>query len=300
MKNKKIILVAILLLISQMMNAQFLKNLTQKAIQMGLNEGVNAVMKNTSINFGSSTFTFVSTVEKLYGSSVWQVNQGNEQFISVYKDYNLQSSAGQLFRGNDYSFDLFILNDTTLIISHIIKRKPYNIEYVNGLKYDLFIMKDSIIYLKEIENSDSLTSIVKSKFKGKGFIPFAKFTMGKIYDLSSITKTNNEPIGTYKYFNPGKANFIFTSIYYKLTYGKIDEKLLNEKLQSLNNYAQDWNAKEKECSHCSKKFTGSAVKINSKHDCSTVYEKSGLWLSESIPLFCTIKCAEKYCIDLKK
>jgi hypothetical protein len=299
MKNKKIILVAILLQIATMTNAQFLKNLTQKAMQMGLNEGVNAIMKNTSINLGGSTFTFGSSVEKLYGGSIWHVNQNNNEFIKVYKDVKLQSTAGQLFRGNDYSFDLFILNDTTLFISHIISRKPYNSEYVNGNKYDLFIIKDSTIYLKEIENSDSLTAIVKNKFKGKGFIPFAKFTMGKIYDLSSIAKTNNEPIGTYKYFNPGKANFIFTSIYYKLTYGQIDEKLFNEKLQSLHNYAQDWNAKEKECSHCSKKFTGSAVKINSKHNCSTVYETTGLWVSKSIPLFCTIKCAEKYCIELK-
>lgn len=300
MKSKKTILIALLFLTMQFTNAQFLKNLTQKALQMGLNEGLNAVMKNTSITLGSSTFTFESTVEKLYGSSVWQVNQGNEQFISVYKDFGLQSNAGQLFRGNDYSFDFYILNDTVVAIAHLIKRKPYNIDYPNGPKYDLFLMKDSTIYLKEIDNGDSLTAFVKNKMRGSGFIPFAKFTNGKVFDLSSTKKVNNDPIGTYKYFNPSKANFVFISIYYKLTYQKIDDKLLNEKLQSLNNYANDWHSKEKVCDNCSKKFTGSAVILKSKQNCSTDYEKTGLWLSPSVSLFCTVKCAEHYCIDLKK
>ena len=299
---KSIFLAVILFTSVGNLSAQFFKNLAQKAVQMGLNEGVNALMKNTSINFGGSTFSFESSVEKLYGTTIWHVNQNNgaSEFIHVYKDFNLQSSTGQLFRGNDYSFDFFILNDTSVVISHIIKRKPYNSEYVNGLKYNLFVIKDSIIYSNEIDNTDSFKAIVKNKMNGSGFVPFAKFENGKIYDLSSTIKTNKEPIGTYKYFVPSKANFIFTSIYFKLTYAKIDEILLNEKLQSLSNYGQKWNAKEKECSQCSKKFTGSAVKIQSKHNCSTEYESLGLWLSESIPLFCTIKCAEKYCIDLKK
>jgi hypothetical protein len=294
MKSKKTILIAFLFLTMQFTNAQFLKNLTQKALEMGLNEGVNAVMKNTSITFGGSTFTFLSTVEK------WQVNQGNEQFISVYKDHSDQTNAGQLFRGNDYSFDFYIINDTTVVIAHHIQRKPYNSDYPNGPKFDLFLMKDSTIYLNELDNVDSFTSLVKNKMRGSGYIPFAKFTRGKIFDLSSTKKGNNEAIGSYKYFNPSKANFVFISIYYKLTYQKIDDKLFNEKMQSINNYANDWHSKEKVCENCSKKFTGSAVTLKSKQNCSTDYENTGLWLSPSVSLFCTVKCAEHYCIDLKK
>ena len=225
---KSIFLAVIVFTSTGNLSAQFFKNLAQKAVQMGLNEGVNALMKNTSINYGGSTVVFESSLEKLYGSSIWHVNQNNNEFIKVYKDYNLQASAGQLFRGNDYSIDLFILNDTSLVISHLIKRKPYNSEYVNGIKYTLFVIKDSIIYSNEIDNTDSFKAIVKNNMNGIGFIPFAKFENGKIYDLSSTAKANKEPIGTYKYFVPSKANFIFTSIYFKLTYAKIDEILTNE------------------------------------------------------------------------
>ena len=137
--------------------------------------------------------------------------------------------------------------------------------------------------------------------KDEGFKPFARFSCGKIYDLTANQKSNNSPIGTYKYYDPFKAIFIYTAIYYKFTYGIIDEQLLTERLQDITNRRAEWLASEKECDHCNKKFTGSAVKIKSNKICSTEIEDGGLWGKTSAPtIFCSVPCAEQYCMKLKE
>lgn len=283
----------------QLSNAQFLKKLGQKLIEKGLTEGVDAVMQNTSLTVGGKIFTFKSEINEYDFSKgiQWKVIiPGNEEFISVYRDINLQNSRAHTLKGSDYSFDLFILSDTAIVISHVIKRQPYNEEYPNGPKFSLFLIADSVIYLNNFDNGDTFKAIVLNKMKGEGFEPFVRFSDGKIYNPGK----SNEPMGSYRYFNPAKVNFIVAAIYYKATYGNISEQLLTDKLRGIQNYRAEWSAKEKVCDDCSKRFTGLAVKIKSKVNCSTAIEDGGLWGRTSAPnLFCTEKCAEQYCIKMK-
>jgi hypothetical protein len=299
MKKAKLLLALLPCMIALNLNAQLLQNIAKQAIAKGLNEGVNAALKNTTLRMYDGAFTFNLTTEKLYGSAVWQVLQGDGQFIKVYKDVKLQMNAGQLFRGNDYSFDIFIINDSCVGISHLITRSPYSNEYPNGPKVDIFKISDSTIYMIPVENVDSIPYFVKQSVNNLLSYPMVKFNNGIIYNLTDDAQ-NPDTLGTYKYFSPSKANFIFTSVYYKLKYKKISDQLDNEKIQSLNNYAAEWIKKEKECDHCSKFFTGPAVKIKSRNDCSTSMEYTGITISNSLPLFCSTKCAEKYCILLKQ
>ena len=267
MEIKKIITIALFCLNIQFSNAQLLKNVGIKLLDKALSEGIDAALKNTSLTIGGTTFAFQSAIEN--GDVKYKINQGGKEFISVYKDIYLQDRAGSSLKGSDYSFGYFRLNDTAIVISHLIERQPYNADYPNGAKFSLFLIVDSVIYLNEIDNIDTFKAISKNMKKDEGFKPFARFSCGKIYDLTANQKSNNSPIGTYKYYDPFKAIFIYTAIYYKFTYGIIDEQLLTERLQDITNRRAEWLASEKECDHCNKKFTGSAVKIKSNKICST-------------------------------
>ncbi len=289
--------VAIASLLIQNTHAQVLQNIAKKAIAKGISEGVNATMKNTTFSMLGTNLTFQASLT----GTEWYVYDGSKEFIKVFKDQNTQLK-NWIYRGNDYSFDLLIVNDTTIAISHNITRKPHNEQYPLGRKADLFVIKDSVIYIRNFETADSATDYLKGQNTLKGFSPITSFSGGNIYDLLTSKKEDKKIIGSYKYFVPHKANFIFTSIYYKATYGKMSEQLFNEKLNKMDDQRIQWLQKEKECSHCDKKFTGAPVRIKSKESCSTEEVAYSFFSTshETLPHFCSVKCAERHCIELKR
>ncbi len=301
---KHFLLIAALCFSVNVINAQILRNLANKAINAGINEAANAALKNTTLNIGDLSLNFQKDKEQLYNSDVWKVYLKGEELISVYRNVDLQKTAGQVYRAKDYSFDLFIVNDTIVVIGSNVTRKPYNEDYKNGPKFEVLIISDSIIY-KGIYSGNSLADQLpvkgKNNFDRELFKPYIKFSKGKIYDLNKTSKKDTSNLlGTYKYYSPGKANFICAAILYKTQYKNMAKLLDDEAEQNIIQYAQDWNAKEKSCDHCSATFKGSAITLGSRSDCSTDVEQSGLWLKPGTPLFCSKKCAEKYCIDLKR
>ena len=100
MKKAKLLLALLPCMIALNLNAQLLQNIAKQAIAKGLNEGVNAALKNTTLRMYDGAFTFNLTTEKLYGSAVWQVLQGDGQFIKVYKDVKLQMNGWRTFSGH--------------------------------------------------------------------------------------------------------------------------------------------------------------------------------------------------------
>ena len=230
-KMKKIILLLTLSLTFSYANAQLLQNIAKKAIAKAVNNGVNSLLKNTTLTLDGANYTFSSTTESLYGSSIWQVIMGNEEYIKVYKDAKIQLEAGQIYRGKDFSIDILIINDTSLVIQHLINRKPYEEDYLDGPLYDIILIRDSVIFMKTINNVDSLMTEIDDNKKLEGFTKIVKFENDSIYSFESATKEDKfSTLGSYKNFMASKANFIFASIYYKLTYEEIYNQLISEDL----------------------------------------------------------------------
>lgn len=230
-KMKKIILLLTLSLTFSYANAQLLQNIAKKAIAKAVNNGVNSLLKNTTLTLDGANYTFSSTTESLYGSSIWQVIKGNEEYIKVYKDAKIQLEAGQIYRGKDFSIDILIINDTSLVIQHLINRKPYEEDYLDGPLYDIILIRDSVIFMKTINNVDSLMTEIDDNKKLEGFTKIVKFENDSIYSFESATKEDKfSTLGSYKNFMASKANFIFASIYYKLTYEEIYNQLISEDL----------------------------------------------------------------------
>ena len=294
--------------------AQLLKKLAEDALNKALSSGVNKILKNSTVKFGQKVFVF----EELNNANITQIGYTSnktwnvyiesstggiqEYYSTVYWDREYQLNQNYKYRSNSHSFDLIRINDSCLIICHNIKNEPFNSEYPEGAKYDLFKIKDSVMYKKTVNELQLKAEIINSNLSSYDSI--IKFSEGKIYNLEITDKSKNV-LGTYKNYMPAKLNFIITSIYFREIYGKIDEALLTLHLMNLTNAQNDWLDKQKSCDECSKKFTGSAYIIESNKQCKIRIEDfgfsllTGKWVDDTDNIFCSKKCAENFCIDLK-
>lgn len=302
------------IVISHDIKAQLLKKLGQIALDKVVNTGINSIMKNSSVNIGNKVYVFQEEYDEnitkigYSNGKKWHVYLENQTggissyFQTVCWDINYQNEVNYSFRSKSHSFDFYRLNDTCLTISHNIAKQPFNVDYPYGPKFDLFKIKDSIIYKITVESKDNLKQEV-GVTDLKNYIPVAKFSRGNIYDLENSSNGGYEILGTYKNFVPHKINFIYTSIYFRFKYGKMDDALTNLLLLDIEGKKNQWLSKEKSCDECNKKFTGSAFKIGSKDKCKIDSENlgfnllTGKWIEDTDVIFCTKKCAEKYCIS---
>ena len=289
-----------------------LNKAVKKAVIKAVSSGVNKPLKTSTVKIGQKVFAFEerndAKITQIGHSSnkTWNVyiensNGGIQEYIStVYWDRNYQLLQNYKYRGSGHSFDLLRENDTCMAIYHNITSEPFkNKEYPDGAKCDLFKIKDSVIYKITIDADRLQTEI--NNLDLSEYIPVIKFSEGKIYDLE-----NANELGTYNIYVPSKLNFIITSLYFIKDYGKMDESLLTLKLMNLKKAQNDWLDKQKSCDQCSKNFSGSVFMIESKQHCKIENEGlgfnllTGKYIDDTDNIFCSEKCAEKFCIDLKK